>query len=190
MKISITTEILAKYQLSLREFGILLYYLDGGTGDIYPVITESLWNRHWLIKELMGYSFNSMKLSDIESISAESNIPISEDDRYIALADKLRELFPNGRKEGTNYMWRDSTMAIAKKLKTLSHKFNVTFTDEEAIEATKRYINSFNGDYRFMQLLKYFILKRDLNKQEETSQLLSFIQNEDISINNDNGELI
>lgn len=190
MKISITNEVLKKHSLSLQEFAILLYYFAGGTEKIHPEITDNLWVRHFLIKDLDGYHFNPMKLPEIESISADSNIPLSEDERYIALADKLRELFPTGRKEGTNYMWRDSTMIIAKKLKTLAHKFNVTFTDDEAIEATKKYINSFNGDYRYMQLLKYFILKRDLNKQEETSQLLSFIENEDITINNDNGELI
>jgi hypothetical protein len=29
-----------------------------------------------------------------------------------------------------------------------------------------------------MQVLKYFILKKDLNKGEETSQLLAYIENE------------
>lgn len=103
------------------------------------------------------------------------------------LATQLRELFPKGRKAGTNYMWRDSLPMIVQKLNALKKKCKddgISFTNEEAIDATKRYIDSFNGDYTYMQLLKYFILKRDLSKGEETSQLLSFIQNEDASTDN------
>ena len=100
-------------------------------------------------------------------------------DRYDELADKLRELYPKGRKEGTSYLWRDSHAKIANKLRTLVKKYNFKFTDEQAISATKRYIESFNGNYSYMQLLKYFILKKDKDTGEENSQLMSYIENED-----------
>lgn len=100
-------------------------------------------------------------------------------DRYDELADKLRELYPKGRKEGTSYLWRDSHAKIANKLRTLVKKYNFKFTDEQAINATKRYIESFNGNYSYMQLLKYFILKKDKDTGEENSQLMSYIENED-----------
>lgn len=100
-------------------------------------------------------------------------------DRYDELADKLRELYPKGRKEGTSYLWRDSHAKIANKLRTLVKKYNFKFTDEQAINATKRYIESFNSNYSYMQLLKYFILKKDKDTGEENSQLMSYIENED-----------
>ena len=100
-------------------------------------------------------------------------------DRYDELADKLRELYPKGRKEGTSYLWRDSHAKIANKLRTLVKKYNFKFTDEQAINATKKYIESFNGNYSYMQLLKYFILKKDKDTGEENSQLMSYIENED-----------
>lgn len=100
-------------------------------------------------------------------------------DRYDELADKLRELYPKGRKEGTSYLWRDSHATIANKLRTLVKKYNFKFTDEQAIGATLRYIESFNGNYSYMQLLKYFILKKDKDTGEENSQLMSYIENED-----------
>ena len=108
-------------------------------------------------------------------------------DRYDELADKLRELYPKGRKEGTSYLWRDSRAKIANKLRTLVKKYNFKFTDEQAISATKRYIESFNGNYSYMQLLKYFILKKDKDTGEENSQLMSYIENEDYTdaANND-----
>ena len=164
MKIVITTEVLQKEGLTLQDFGILLYYIGGETKDICPEIYEKLWRKNLLIKELLGYSFNTPVMPTIEGWFAESNAVNNEMDRFMALADKLRALYPSGRKEGTSYMWKDNTVTIAKKLKTLCDKFQVTFTDEEAINATKRYIAQFNGNYGYMQLLNYFILKRDNNK--------------------------
>lgn len=108
-------------------------------------------------------------------------------DRFDILADKLRELFPKGRKEGTNLQWRDSTAIISKRLKTIVKKYNITFTDEEAVDATKRYIESFNGDYRFMQVLMYFIFKNEIvnGVREERSQFMSYLQNKEDMVNND-----
>ena len=69
--------------------------------------------------------------------------------------------------------------SLRSALKAFVKKFGDKYRDEDIIEATKRYINSFNGDYRFMQLLKYFILKRVIveGEIEETSQLLSYLSN-------------
>lgn len=98
---------------------------------------------------------------------------------YFEIADKLRNLYPEGRKPGTSYMWRDTTRVIAKKLLTTLRKYKLTPTDEQLIAATKTYIDSFNGDYSYMQLLKYFISKQVIKDgvAEETSQLASYLQN-------------
>lgn len=108
-------------------------------------------------------------------------------DRFDILADKLRELFPKGRKPGTNLQWRDSTAIISKRLKTVVKKYGVQFTDEEAVDATKRYVESFNGDYRFMQVLMYFIFKNEIvnGTKEERSQFLSYLQNTEDMVNQD-----
>lgn len=117
-----------------------------------------------------------------------ANMEISgkeDDDRFNNLADKLRELFPTGRKLGTQLQWRDSTKIIAQRLKIFVKKFDVKFTDEQAIEATKKYISGFNGNYQFMQVLKYFIMKA--GKEDGTSvvnsQLLSYMENTDCTDN-------
>ena len=119
------------------------------------------------------------------------------DERFNHLAESLRELFPLGRKDGTQLQWRDSSSIISKRLKAFIKKFDIkenTYTDEQYIEATRRYVNSFNGNYQYMQVLKYFIMK---NKIEDgmsviNSQLLSYLENtEDSSYNNDwNCELV
>jgi hypothetical protein len=111
--------------------------------------------------------------------------PKEEDDRFLNLAAKLIELFPKGRKEGTNYMWRDSKAIIAKRLKAVVKKYGVEFTDEQAVEATRRYVASFNGDYRYMQLLKYFLMKKNTLTGDENSQFLSYLENDDSNNPND-----
>ena len=125
----------------------------------------------------------------IESILAKSKIHISSNnlERYRVLADKMREVYPKGLKPGTNYQWRDSTAIIADRLMKLVAKHNIEFTDEEAVEATKRYIASFNGNYKYMQILKYFISKQkpiEGAPAEQNSQFLSFLQNEEGIIEN------
>lgn len=113
------------------------------------------------------------------------NVGGEEHDRFMVLADKLRELYPKGKKAGTNLQWRDSTVMICKRLKALVKKYEVSFTDREAIDATRRYIDSFHGDYRFMQVLRYFLWKDDRVSGEETSQFLSYLQNDDGQDNNE-----
>lgn len=123
----------------------------------------------------------------IEALMLNSEICETKNgkDRYEVLADKLRELYPPGKKPGQPYMWRDSTKNIATRLKGLVKKFNVSFTDEQAISATKRYVESFN-DRTYMQLLKYFIMKRRDDTGEFESQFLSFMQNEGQEDEDDN----
>lgn len=115
----------------------------------------------------------------IESIflNSEFGVPGSDEDRYDKLAKKMQELFPEGKKPGTKLMWRDSQAIIAKKLKAVVKKYGAKFTDEQALEATKKYVESFNGDYQFMQVLKYFISKKNQLTGEETSQFLSYLEN-------------
>lgn len=125
----------------------------------------------------------------VESILAKSKIHVSSDnlERYRTLADKMRDTYPKGLKPGTNYQWRDSTAIIADRLMKLVAKYNIEFTDEEAIEATKRYISSFNGNYRYMQILKYFISKQkpvEGAPAEQNSQFLSFLQNTENTVDN------
>lgn len=102
-------------------------------------------------------------------------------DRYMVLADKLRALFPPGRKPGTNLQWKDSTVMVSNRLKALVKNYGIEFTDDEAVDATKRYVDSFRGDYRYMQTLKYFLFKFNSNNgiREESSQFLSYLENKD-----------
>lgn len=126
-----------------------------------------------------------------ESIMANSNVTATNncsENRFESLADKLRELFPAGKKPGYAYTWRDSTSCIADRLKKFILKYG-EYPDDKIIDATKRYVASFNGNYTYMQLLKYFIWKnkvtgeemvggRIIGEVEKQSQLAAWIQDD------------
>lgn len=182
MKLTVDEYILDKYNLSLNEF--LVLYLSANSVNIKSCM-ESLIQKGLAYKDM--FYENSIVVSNnikdtVSSIIIESdkNI-IDKDQQFTDLANKLRELYPAGKKEGTTYMWRGTTAEIAKKLKTLVVKYGYSFTEEQVIKATKEYINSFNGNYKRMRLLKYFILKSEKDADDNInviSELMSFIENE------------
>lgn len=117
----------------------------------------------------------------IDSIIADSTTLQSADSRLISLAQELREIFPKGKKEGTNNYWSDGVTIIVRRLKLFFKKYGDTFTDDQILTAARKYVESFNGNYQFMRTLKYFIFKdaRGLEGNvENTSELLTYIENE------------
>ena len=57
--------------------------------------------------------------------------------------------------------------------------YGTKYTDEQIINATQKYVNSFNGNYAYLKLLKYFIWKDERLKGESVQSLLAdFIENE------------
>lgn len=190
MKLAIDERILAKHNLTLNEYLLLLF--NARRGDIHECIT-SLVTKGWVGKDL----FDDTKVILSDNTKEEVfNILIDSDklvenkqDEFTTLANELKEIFPEGRKAGTTYSWRGSTAEIARKLKNLVVKYNCQFTREEAIEATKAYVASFNGDYKYMKLLKYFLLKTPRNNNgdvEVESDFMTYLENKEAAEENNN----
>lgn len=187
MKYVIDESIIEEHKYSVREYLCLLsHYLKNDINEDID-FEESLWEKGDLRQDYIDgktvYYITPLGQDHLGAINSHCAFNTEntkkEIDRFTELAKAMRECFPEGRKPGTNYNWRDSVTIISARLKSLCKKYNVTFTNEEAIQATKNYIQSFNGDYRYMQILKYFIFK-NVNKGEgieQSSQLLSFIEN-------------
>lgn len=119
----------------------------------------------------------------IEEVIVDSEIPDSTK-KLMGLATELKNIFPKGRKEGTNFYWADGVALIVKRLKIFIKKYGDIYTEEQIIKAAKKYVESFNGDYRYMKLLKYFIFKEET--ESSTSDLLTYIENaeEESDLNN------
>ena len=183
MKLAIDEKILAKNNLTLNEYLFLLFNAKGG--NVHECIA-SLIAKGWAGADL--FDDTKVVLSDntrskvFDVLIDSDKLVEDKQDEFIALANELKEIFPEGRKAGTTYSWRGSTAEIAKKLKNLVVKYGCTFTREEAIEATKAYVASFNGDYKYMKLLKYFLLKTPRNNNgdvEVESDFMAYLENKD-----------
>lgn len=182
MKLTIDQTILDKHNISIGEFMIL--YLSANSIDIKECI-ESIIKKNLADRNL--FSENSIVVSDKVKalittiiIDSDKNV-IDKDSEFLELANEMRELYPKGKKEGTTYLWRGTTAEVAKKLKTLVVKYGYSFSKEQVLKATKEYVNSFNGNYKRMRLLKYFVLKSERDADDNIniiSELMSLIENE------------
>ena len=182
MKLTIDQFVLENHDLTIEEF--MLLYLSANSVNIKScmdsLVAKGLADRDLFSKDNIIVSDKIKKLISTIIIDSDKNI-IDKDAEFIELAKELRELYPAGRKEGTTYVWRGTTAEIAKKLKTLVVKYKYSFTKEQVLKATKDYINSFNGNYKRMRLLKYFILKSEKDADDNInviSELMTLIENE------------
>lgn len=132
------------------------------------------------------YTINKQGIFKTEQHFLNSEMTVTNNgESFEDIANAMREVYPSGRKAGTNYMWRDSTAVIAQRLRALVKKYKVSFTKEEAVDATKRYVAGFNGNYTYMQILKYFISKQKPisgESAEQSSQFLSYLENKEGNI--------
>lgn len=104
-----------------------------------------------------------VKLLDRFDVSGYTITKLQSDSFFKELAEKLRELWPPGEKDG-KYPWRDSVKNLTTRLKILwkernldKYKFNIT----ECLEVARRYLVQFENDTKYMKTLKYFIYKQN-----------------------------
>lgn len=182
MRLTIDQTVLEKHDLTVSEFIVL--YLSVNSVNIKScmdsLVAKGLADKNLFSEDSIVVSDKVKDLVSTIAIDSDKSV-IDKDAEFIELANELRELYPAGRKEGTTYMWRGTTAEIAKKLKTLVVKYKYSFTREQVLKATKEYISSFNGNYKKMRLLKYFILKSERDADDNVnviSELMTLIENE------------
>lgn len=166
---------LESQQIDIDEF--LLMYLVYKDTLIFSVLQR-------LVKEGKIRVLNSQQFAISDEYKSFIERTINTDvlhpnnvDKLTILANKLRDLFPKGIKDGTNNTWRGSEQEIIAKLLKLEAKFKINLDIDECVAATQSYIDSFNGNFRLMQTLKYFILKNIsvAGELEIKSELLAYI---------------
>ena len=181
MKYIIDEEVCAKHQLTLAEVFCIL--ASKSCKNIYTLL-EDMKERELLSKSSEA-PFPTMRWDDevcAVLLESDKSVPIVE--RCQNLAQTLRELFPKGLKIGSS-AWRGNIREITLRLQKFFKIYGNKWTDEEIINATKRYIEHFNGDYTFMRILKYFIMKSEkvptedgTTHIEDISELANWLENE------------
>ena len=171
MKIVLDTEVCKKEG---KDADVVLYLLSLLAGCKITTDTFEKARQQRMLKFEQPYDVRKpfpeyVSLTDtaehiVEGLMA-SSANIAPEERCSQLAEKLREIFPAGKKPGYAYTWRDSVSCITDRLKKFFMKYG-EYSDEQVVEATKAYVASFNGNYQYMQLLKYFIWKNKVTGEE------------------------
>lgn len=152
----------------------------------------------------IGWRLTNKGTEVIDSVIIDSDKKQEPNERLTQLATKLKEIFPKGKKDGTNYYWADGIALIVRRLKLFFKKYNSSlnkmfeeelfseevptmtiedfnkFIDDRIIHAATKYVESFNGNYQYMRLLKYFIFKEKVGAAGEVegdSELISYMEN-------------
>lgn len=188
MKITIDENICIEKGLDLPSLlAILLVKTDVDISFLFKTLQE----KQILIKDILGNYNVTQKWSELaDSIILSSDPYIMKEENIEKLAIELMEIFPNGKKEGTSTYWKGNKKDIKLRLQKFFKLYGNKYTNNDIINATKNYVNSFNGNYKYMRILKYFIWKDDkkINSEgkiyiEEVSDLATFIENYNSNIN-------
>lgn len=175
MTFQIDDKILEKYKLSQAQFSLLVASSYKYSEEEISYLCKSGFLGKTIKPEdnIKQYFLAPKGLELINAIIAES-IPMSsrEEDVIQSLAQQMAELFPKGRKGDTNKYWRGNSNIVKQKLKVFFKKYG-KYSQEEILKATKKYIDSFNGNYTLMRILPYFIEKNN------ESELLTTLENID-----------
>ena len=151
-----------------------------------PGLYNQLVAKKVLVKE---NGFNSLLVThhwdDVVTTILLNSEPIKKPENEIeALADALMQTFPQGKKDGTAQYWRGNRREISLRLKKFFKLYGNAYTTEEMVEAAKKYVEGFNGVYRYMRVLKYFIWKDERKLMEdgstkviEVSELANYLEN-------------
>lgn len=188
MKVILSLEGCKENRIPIGEVLLLLAYY---TKTDIDKAKENLIKRGY-ITEVHTNPFKSeweVTYNGIEMVNAVITDSIDSDksmDELLILAKKLKEVFPTGKKAGTSNYWTEGKALIAKRLKVFFKKYGNSYTDNQIVEAAKKYVEGFNGNYQFMKTLKYFIFKDRIvdGEKEYTSDLLTYIENAGQSDNN------
>jgi HEPN domain-containing protein len=195
MKITIDEKVCTKHKMTVQEVLIALIMRMGNVPDTM----ENMLNREILVDT--GEYQVTQHWSDVldEIISDSSGRVEKSDEELLELAKQMRELYPQGKMKDrygrmTPYYYRCNNSEVVKKLKKFFTIFG-NVPDEDILDATKRYVASFQGNYTGMRLIKYFILKDDVkpgedgNHVEQISDLATFLENkeseEEVGTNDD-----
>lgn len=183
MVISINDEVCYKYGLKEEELLVLLLIKSGA---YIPTIVDSLEKEGKIIKDMFGNYMITQKWDDItSSVILDSDKEAQPEDKLEDLALKLAAIFPKEKKAGTCHYFRGNRKDNVLKLKKFFKLYGNKYSEEQILKAAKSYVDSFNGNYQYMRILKYFIWKDEvkINAEgkryvEETSDLASWIENE------------
>jgi hypothetical protein len=116
--------------------------------------------------------------------------------KYIPLAKKMQEVYISGVMPDGVHRYKSNSTEVAKKLEKFFELYD-EYTDEEIIDATKRYVAAYRGNYLYAKALNNFVWKMEDRRNEEGksykerhSFLADYLENKDDDMNIVNGDIL
>lgn len=176
MKLIIDTEACKKSNIDLRKVLLMIYLHNDGVyeEDLKDLIDKGLISKD-LFKESHWVSPKGTTILNSVLLNSDDSVP--KEDSLEELAIRLKEIFPKGKKEGTNLYWAEGKQLIIRRLRMFFKKYEEKYSHEQIIQAAENYVNNFNGNYQYMRVLKYFLFKE--NNEGGSSDLINYVENAD-----------
>ena len=151
MKFTIDEEICKKMGMTLPEvLAVILVKTGVDIGELF----KELQQKQIVVTQttLLGKVIMVTQRWDdiVSNILLSSDTAVPSEDRIEKLASTLMQIFPQGKKEGTNTYWRGNIKDTKLKLKKFFKLYGTKYSDEQIINATRKYVESFNGNYSYM----------------------------------------
>lgn len=182
MKYYIDESVAKKHHLTIEEcLGLMFIKLCRKPQAFIPKMIE----KEFITQDDLGnYLLTPYWNNELQNVLLESDKEVPKETDLNWLVGQLREIFPKGIKTGSA-AWRGNRREITLRLQKFFKIYENTYSDEAIISATKRYVESFNGNYTYMRILKYFILKDEVKIAEDgsryveqVSELANFLEND------------
>lgn len=187
MKLTIDEKVCLKHKMTLQEcfFALAVRSSQNPQGEML-----NMENREILIKDRGVYKMTQHWSDVLDKILRDSMKHCDRsDEQLLELAKKLREVYPKEKMKDrrgnlTPYYYSCNNSEVAKALKRFFALEN-GYSDEDILDATRRYVASFQGQYwqKGLRLLKYFIIKNEKKEGEggnyisQISDLLTYLEN-------------
>ena len=186
MKLIIDEKTCLKHKMTLVEVLFALAFRVSNEDTLSNMLSREI------LVDVGGQMQVTQHWSDVldEIISDSSGKVEKSDEELLQLAQQMRELYPQGKMRNrngqlTSYYYRCNNSEVVKKLKKFFTIFG-NVSDEDILNATRRYVASFQGNYTGMRLIKYFIIKDDVKPSEDgtchveqISDLATFLENKE-----------
>lgn len=181
MVIHISDKVCTKNGIKPAEMLAILLVKQGVS---IPKLFKELEDKKVLVKDMFNNYMVTQRWDDVAAtVLLDSDSDKQPQERLEKLALDLAMIFPKEKKAGTCHYFRgnrkDNILRLKKFFKLYGH-----YTDEQILDAAKRYVDSFNGNYTYMRILKYFIWKDEKKLDadgnayiDETSDLANWIEN-------------
>ncbi len=190
MTITINEDVCESLGLSMPEV-LALALVKTGT-DI-PLLFANLEDKKAIVKDMFNKYLVTMGYDErLSSVLLDSDKDRQPQDRIELLASQMMELFPALKKAGSSQYFRGNRKDVTLRLKKFFKLYGNKFSNEQILAATKKYVESFNGNYTYMRVLKYFIWKDEkrvdsdgMGYVNEISDLATYIENNGKEFNNE-----